>query len=309
MYTLYLGLEEVDAYLRDLAARFLALGDRRPAVWCTIGPSGAAIAQRLLNVAPALVDGTRIAPVNFDRRTREVTFEFDESAEIAGEHVLILDSSVHSGTTMHRIVRRVQEFDPASLSSYTLVLKRSSTFVPTHWGLMIGDYDRAYFLLDKLPNNRLNPKSPDCHFRRLTDDDLDSAPVVSGVDSIDRVTWADRWYDMRSSERERRTYLLESGKDLVGFVTFVTTADGTTLLVDEVVVDERFQGGGYGSALMRWAETMARQLRCSELRLWAIDDQVSFYERLGYEPTGQGDQMNLEGHTYELMRKKIIYHI
>ncbi len=37
--------------------------------------------------------------------------------------------------------------------SYALVMKHSSGFIPSFWGVTIGDHDRAYFLLDVLPNN------------------------------------------------------------------------------------------------------------------------------------------------------------
>ncbi len=206
----------------------------------------------------------------------------------------------------------MQRARPKSVASYTLVLKRSSAFIPTYWGVTIDDHDRAYFLLDKLPNNRLNPKRPESHLRLLCEGDLGSPGVVGGVDALDRVAWEERLWDMRSSERERRTYLAEVGNVVVGYVTFVMgqfVVGEHALMIDEVVVSQDHQDQKHGSALMRWAETMARQSRCQEIRLWAIEDQVGKYKHLGYSDVAGAKPMVLDGHNYTLMSKRVIYHI
>src|SRR5207302_1003484 len=187
-------------------------GAARPTVWFPIGRSGEVLIERLLLRFPKLTEETVIDRVNFDRKTSQTFFTDGDPADaLAGTHALVIDSSVHSGGTMLRVLKAVGAYKPASVSSYTLVLKRSSTFVPSLWGVMINDHDRAYFLLDQLPNNRLHKSVHNTHIRRLTKDDFNVPPVVSGLNSIDRVTWGDRFYDMACSEHERRTYFLEQG--------------------------------------------------------------------------------------------------
>ena len=213
---------------------------------------------------------------------------------------------------MLRAAREIQRLGAKTLTTYTLVLKRSSVFVPTCWGLMIDDHDRCYSLLDKLPNNRLHPSHLHGHLGRLCEEDLTATALSCGVEAIDRVTWADRWYDMRCSERERRTYLLEIGRAVVGYITFAMSRLATgenVLVVDEVAVDTAHHGQGHAGTLMRWAETSARHNRCNEIRLWAIDDKVPMYTHLGYELVRGEERMRLEDQNYTLMTKKVIYHL
>lgn len=40
---------------------------------------------------------------------------------------------------------------------------------------------------------------------------------------------------------------------------------------------------GTGKALMKRAETFCRELKCEYIKLNALDEQIGFYERLGYE--------------------------
>jgi|ERR1051326_4742481 GNAT superfamily N-acetyltransferase len=311
MRTYYPGDAEVDAYLRDIAARFAVLEPNYPHVWCAIGPSGRILARRLLKLAAELT-GSLIV-VRCDRMTHVNTIDTgDPAREIGGKDILVLDSSVHSGNTMLGVVRDVAKLKPKSITTYSLILKRSSAFVPTCWGLTIGDHDRAYFLLKRLPNNRLHKTALCRHLRLLTEADLGVPPVKSGLESMDRITWADRYYDMRCSDRERRTYLLEVGDAIVGYVTFalkVLTTGDTVLFVDEIAVAGDQQNKGYAGTLMRWAETSARNLCCSEMRLWGIREHVDVYAHLGFEVIVPEATMTLDGEVYIHMRKRVIYHI
>ena len=308
MVTHYLGSQEVDAYLADFLQRISNFGDTRPTVWLPIGPSGRILARRLLQQRAAPVDETVIVPVHFDRPTKAVTMEIDSVDDIANKNLLVLDSAAHSGATMLAVVRKAQELRAAMVVSYSLVLKRKSTFVPTFWGLTIGDHDRAYFLLDNIPNNRLRSRFGGAYLRQLVSEDVASLPpMLSGLEAMDRITWADRWFDIQCSERERSTYLLYVDRDVAGYITFAISERYAALTVDEVAVREDLRGQGLGGALLRWAETTARQVGASELNMWAIEDQVPKYEKLGYATVPGVSSMKLEAKDYFFMRKRVVY--
>jgi GNAT superfamily N-acetyltransferase/hypoxanthine-guanine phosphoribosyltransferase len=309
MNTLYLGNEEVDAYLNDLAKRLQAPGSNRPMAWFPIGRSGEVLVDRLLRHFPELGEGILINRVNFDRKTSEISFTDGKPGDIAsGRHALIIDSSVHSGGTMLRVLKAISVEKPASVASYTLVLKRSSMFVPSLWGVMINDHDRAYFLLEQLPNNRLHKAVHNTHIRRLTKEDINLPVVVTGLDSMDRITWADRYYDMACSEHERRTYLLEQRDEAIGYLT-VSRVGTNSFRVDEVAVGQAFQDKGHAGTLLRWAETCARQMSCERAELWAIENEIKMYEHCGFEAAIGVEAMDLAGEKFFLMYKRLIHHL
>jgi GNAT superfamily N-acetyltransferase len=306
MHTHYLGQEEVLAYCRDLVARLKAMGACIPTVWCPIGRSGEELAASILGTDQSLIPSTSLVRVDYNRDSEQVTCtDGDIDADVPGKHVMVLDSSVHSGATMSSIVERVAGAGPASICTYSLVLKRSAAFIPSFWGVTINDHDRAYFLLDELPNNRLSPKTPSVHIRRLGKRDLGKPPVLSGLKSLDRITWCDRFYDMESGTRNRVSYILESKADILGYVT-VTFAN-TAMFIDEVAVAEGNTGKGNASALVRWAETCARQACAEEIRLWGVASAAPMYEHLGYKKLGQ--EMQLGDELYHLMSKRVMYYI
>jgi hypothetical protein len=81
-------------------------------------------------------------------------------------------------------------------------MKAGASFVPTIWGVTIDETDRAFFLLDEIPNHRLdagNPekKQPPVHVERLDQRHKDRPAVTSGVESMDRPKWSDRLFQMR----------------------------------------------------------------------------------------------------------------
>jgi ribosomal protein S18 acetylase RimI-like enzyme len=58
------------------------------------------------------------------------------------------------------------------------------------------------------------------------------------------------------------------------------------VLIENVAVDQRHQGEGIGRALLDYAETSARALGASELRLYtnaAMTEDLLLYTRLGYQ--------------------------
>ena len=158
MHTYFLGREEVDAYVRDLVDRLQALGELFPYTWCTLGHSGEELAVVISKALPK--DGEskiRIIPMNYDRASKAVVFqdEQDKAVFADGKPVLILDSSVHTGNTMLAVFQTLKSLGAKNICSYSLVVKRNSAYIPNFFGVVIQPHDRAYFLLDKIPNNRL----------------------------------------------------------------------------------------------------------------------------------------------------------
>lgn len=324
MHTHFLGTEEVEAYLRDVGGRLLALGPDMPTVWVPIGESGRVLAKRLLRLQPKFESQITIIPVEFvrnaNRENVDLRFEKTASRQLNAKNVFVLDSSVHSGTTMAMVLKKADEYGAAGVCSYSLVMKRSSMFVPSFWGLMIDDHDRAYFLLNELPNNHFinnalqnaskngDIRTPYFHIRKLDRSDLKRPRVKCNLASLDRHEWADMYYEMRNSDGDFWAYVLEVGNTILGYITFALRKGGW-LSLETIAVDPRHQGKGYCSALARWAETMARQSRCSEIRLWAIENKTKMYEGMGYKTVTPEDALELDDGKYIRMTKRILYHI
>ncbi|MBN1344844.1 MAG: GNAT family N-acetyltransferase [Phycisphaerae bacterium] len=323
MNTHYLGGEEVRAYSRDLVRRIRDLGNKMPRVWIPIGRSGREILKKLLEVDPELDSRIVPVPAEFDRdhdhKATTARFEKGAKARITGKNVLVMDGAVHSGRAMLSVVRKASELGAAGVFSYTLVLKRSSVFVPSFWGVTIDDHDRAFFLLEELPNNRFTcapsgpeykppQRTPNFHIRMLMKQDLELPKFKCGLKSLDRLTWSDYYYDMVNSDRDFWIYLLEVGTRIAGYVSF-SLRDGGWLSVESVAVRRVDRGKGYASALMRWAETNARQFGCEESRLWAIEREVHKYEHLGWKKVQHEEPLCLDDGRYHRMCKRILYHL
>ncbi|WCJ58053.1 GNAT family N-acetyltransferase [Fontisphaera persica] len=317
MVTYYLGREEVLAYLRDLVER-LSQFDSPPTLWCPLTRSGNALLDALMETCreqqPAFLDNVLVLPVETCEASPQVRFLHGEpDADIAGRDVLLFDGAIHTGQTMIRCVEQLLNHGARSVCSYALVLKRSSRFVPTLWGVSIADTDRAFFLLDVIPNNRLDAgkrpiskKKPvlSIHLRALSENHLSHPLVCSGVDSLDRVTWSDRFFDMQAAQGDRCTYVLEEGRTILGYVT-LSQAGETSLSIDELAVDRQHQGKNLGAIMMRFADTMARQLNCLTIQLHAIAQKRPFYEGFGYRL--KADQpIKLATEEYWLMQKPLL---
>jgi GNAT superfamily N-acetyltransferase len=62
-------------------------------------------------------------------------------------------------------------------------------------------------------------------------------------------------------------------------------------IVENVVVDSRLRGRGYGRMLVERAETIAREQGCYKVSLTSNRRRIDahrFYERIGYNPSHQG---------------------
>ena len=237
--------------------------------------------------------------------------EEDPAPIVSGQAVLLIDGAIHSGKMMRRCAQTILGHGPAELSSYSLVVKRGSVFIPTIWGFMMDETDRAFFMLKEIPNNRLNAGTkhaqPAVQLYLLSDEDLSQAKVISGVESIDRITWSDRHFEMKVTDFKTCTYVLKSGQTIVGFLT-VKLFEPHKLLISEVVVYKTQQKRGYGGVLLRFADTIARQTDCRFVRLHAIENKREFYSRFGYEPILTVQPIPLDDETYYAMERAVLYH-
>ncbi|MGU3452421.1 GNAT family N-acetyltransferase [Methylobacterium sp. 391_Methyba4] len=315
MHTFFLGEAEVGAYAADLAARLVQIYKEDPAsvpkVWVSLGVSG----DKLTDVLLDKVTGTEVSPdliyrAAFDRGSNEaVGRDGDElPRDLKDATVLVIDAAIHSGMSMRHLVDALSARSCDTILSYSLVVKVTSEFVPSLFGLMIGEHDRAFFQLDRIPNNRLLKKPPFGSVRLLRQEDIERSPdhVSCGVPSIDRMTFGDLWYYTKT--QRSFVYLYEIGGKVVGFIHF-KRLDGQRLFVDLVASHTAVQGQGVGGVLMRWAETYARAARMAAIELWAIDGRVGQYERFGYGKTGESMHLGGEGELYHHMRRKLLYNL
>jgi hypothetical protein len=258
----YLGREEVSGYLGDLLER---LNDFAvfPTVWCPLTPSGNQLVKFLLaqidKTRPDLLDRVIVVPIYINDGRKKISFgERNPVRELAGKNVLVFDSVIHTGSTMGMAVDEVMKRGAKTVASYGLAVKRGSTFIPTLWGLMLDDADRVFLLLNNIPNQKLHSGkrkiSPVC-IQQLSELHLDSPKVTCGVASMDRITWGDRFFDMKSSEQERFSYVLRAGEKIFGYLT-VHRAKANCLMVDEIAVAKNQHDKGFGSILIRLAHTV-----------------------------------------------------
>jgi len=99
---------------------------------------------------------------------------------IKDQNVLVMDGAIHSGTTMKAVIDALKKHGAKQICSYGLILKRGAVFVPSIWGMVIDDYDRAYYLLTRLPNLRLQKFKAFAHLRMLSQDDLKARSSPAG---------------------------------------------------------------------------------------------------------------------------------
>ena len=314
MKTYHLGTEQVRAYLRDFVERLRGF-QPRPTIWCPITQSGddllSAICELISEECPEMIEGVRLLPIEVDGDAgKSIRFLGEDPKDvIPGQSVLLLDGAAHSGKMMSRCADEVLLRGPSELSSYVLVLKRGSSFIPTLWGMMIDETDRAYFLLNKIPNNRLHAEAsypqPLVQLRKLNENHVARPALVSGVKSIDRMTWSDRRFQMKTSNT--CTYVLEKAQAIVGFLT-IHFSGLDELVIDEIVIDPEHQRKGYGGVLLRFADTLARQADCRVVKLNAIERGTEFYKGFKYRLVPDREPISLDDEVYRPMERAVLYH-
>ncbi|WP_299614774.1 GNAT family N-acetyltransferase [Pelagibius sp.] len=100
-----------------------------------------------------------------------------------------------------------------------------------------------------------------------------------------------------------QTHVLESADALVGILVLEPAEDH--LLLDNVAVDPGAQGGGYGKALMAFAEAEARRQGYDRIQLYThvlMVENVAIYERLGYRVT---ERKTVAGYDRVYMEKPV----
>ncbi len=86
--------------------------------------------------------------------------------------------------------------------------------------------------------------------------------------------------------RDNSVYVLEDERGIAGFV--VLLQEGEVMLLDNVAVEPRAQGLGYGRELMGFAEKKARKKGCTRLRLYTNEvmvENLDLYAHLGFAET------------------------
>ena len=306
MHTIHLTKEHLQSYLRDLAARISKLEADSPQVWAMVGFSGCVLGRELAEVAPDLYASVDELIVSYNRRTDTVSFPGQEQFRdvISGRNVLLIDGTVHSGSTLLRVTKALEELEPRKISSYALVVRRGSQVIPNHFGFLIGDHDRVHFPAPRYSNNRLFPFGT---YRRMCEEDCARPMIMTGADFIDKLHWEDRWYEV-STDPKRQIYIHEQNGSICGFVSFRLQENGGILL-DEVGVDKSCHGQKLGAHLMRWAEHYARHENCSNIELWAVENRVKWYQGMEYLHAGEQAPLKLAGTRFFKMRKKLLFNL
>jgi GNAT superfamily N-acetyltransferase/hypoxanthine-guanine phosphoribosyltransferase len=297
-------MEEVTQFSKDLASRLNKFQGSFPSVWCALGPSGVKIARFYLKNFPddLRLKIKKIIVVDYNSKTG-VTYKDPEDAEILRktESVFLIDGSIHSGNSMLAVAKSIQELGVNNLTTYALILKRGSVFIPNFFGIIIPDHDRAFFLLNEgIPNNRIMSTGI---LRKLAEKDVSSPKthLNCGLESIDAVTWSDLWYE--TNVRSLHVYVYEHKQQIRGIVSFFAT-DKNKLLIDTVGVDGDYAGTGIGASLGRWAETWARANKFQFIELWAKNDKAAWYEKkLGYSFHEPKKVLDLGKEKYSLMQR------
>lgn len=306
MKTHFIGQEEVSAYALDLARKLVHLDAGFPRKWIYVGRSGKMIADELHRQLPSLeADSVFVTGSLYDRATNGFAFVGALAANDfePGETVLLIDSAIHTGASLSRRLDALAAMGVHNVLTYSLVVKRSAELIPTYFGVLIDDWDRALFQLDIIPNNRLAERPPFGTLRLLTKSHARAAfgrlPApfegLSGGDLL----YNDQAYGMR-------TYVYELAGLIAGFVSFSTRQE--IVFIDAWATCVDHQGKGIGAATLRWAETWARASNCRSVELWAFEPAVEIYERFNYSASG-GRVMDLgEGGRFRMMTKHLMHH-
>ena len=303
MITYYLGKEEIDGYAIDLANRLTK--DQFPRVWVALGQSGNAMADCLGPLVPEdIKDQVQVVCCTWNRTQQRIVYADPlDTKIISNERVLVIDSAIHSGTSMLAVCESVAEMGAINIISYSLVLKKSSQFIPTFFGVLIQDEDRAYFMLSEIPNNRLmKDKPPFGYIRQLRDSDIHIAMARSGNGSVDN-TSGDLLY--RKKAEGFIVYLYVSESAICGYVCL--RMEGDRMFIDTLLADSGHQGRGVGTALLRWSETLARSSCCKAIELWSIHDRIKYYQLLGFESAEQGSIQYDDKTSFHHMKRVLLY--
>lgn len=144
----------------------------------------------------------------------------------------------------------------------------------------------------KNPSSEDPDQKPLCIREARSDTDYHRAyPIIRQLlPDLDLQTYVTRVFVARATGY--RLFVGEVGEEIVGVVGIVPSHnlhDGFALYIEHVIVDSAHRGQGYGSALIGFAETRAKEEGC---RLVELDSDFEFadahrlYEDLGYQRYG-----------------------
>lgn len=305
MITYYLGDSEVEAYCADFAQRLVALKHNFPTRWFVLGESGEKIFLLIYERLPRQFQRKikSSTTVFVDRKSAKVKYE-DKigTLKFGMSPILLLDSAVHSGQSMSQVVWDLWKRGAKNVLTYTLMLKRSSKFIPTYFGVLVEDQDRMYFQLSTLPNNRLCEKPPFGILKEVEQSDFKKKVIKVGEPFAD-ITIGDLLYDKYT--KDYHPYIYEYSGQVAGFVAFDKRDE--VLFIDAWATAQKFQGKGIGGALLRWAETWGRSNKCSSVELWAYHKAIETYQYLGYTFLGDARMKLGDDQKYRLMGKRLLH--
>ncbi len=92
-----------------------------------------------------------------------------------------------------------------------------------------------------------------------------------------------------------RVHVLERGNAIKGMLVLIP--EPATMLLDNIAVAPDVQGAGVGRALMRFAETTARDRGYDAIRLYThvtMTENLALYARAGYVETHRGEEKGLD---------------
>ncbi len=325
MHTYLLSDQDVKKYALEFVDRLQKLGDDVPKTWFALGRSGDKMLDEIIIAAearhPQIVKGITIERLGCDRAKIPHRIFIRPAKEPSPDGIplperfktetgLLIDGAIHSGASMRRTVEALWACGVSNIMSYSLVVKKTSEFIPSFFGLIIDEHDRAYFQMEILPNNRLKEGATRFgQLRRIDADDFKRQPnkLDTAVPSIDRVTFGDLWFEAATANCV--VYVYEINKKIVGFLKFDASPGGIFHL-DIVARDTSEKASDIGGLLLRWADTYARASKCTAIQLWGIERLLAYYNKIGYneingvEPIVIGDD-----EKYYAMRKPILYNI
>lgn len=300
----------IRSFIVNLIDRLSALEITKPIVFCPISGGGCEILNIITNVLKRNKSAVLIQQASVilaDVTDSDVKFRCSDNLanDVKGHCVIILDLIVNTGVALKAVVAEINKYHPDTVITYIPFVRNNAILVPSVFESVIGEGDRIVLEGASKASTFLTSKSNvGITLKRLTSDDLQINKCRCGVKSIDKISWADRFYDMVNSTDDRVTYLLIEKDSVVGYLTcHLHRSD--CMMLDEIAVSLRSSGQGYGGVLMKWLNIFARSKDCVSIVLWSIENQIPFYEKAGYKLI-PGEKMNLDGETYFLMLARLV---
>lgn len=118
---------------------------------------------------------------------------------------------------------------------------------------------------------------------------------------LDMQTYAQRIFVARATGY--RVFVAELGHEMVGMIGLISNHnlhDGFTTYIEHVVVDQKHHGKGYGTKLIKFAESRAREEGCKLIELdtdIGADQAEGLYMKNGYVVVGKYYQKNIDKYS------------